>query len=267
MSLQRAPSIQTISWFASLNKNGQLDLAPPYQRKSFWNQTYRDFFIDTVLNGFPTSAIFLFQDIDDEGNSTYHVVDGKQRLETIFAFLANEFPVPTTFEQYAGNNFSDLPPKVRRRIWDYQLSVEHVPNTSESFLRDIFDRINRNVAKLKPQELRHARFEGAFLQLSERLAPLFPEGFPNISYADKQRMKDVEYVSQLLIFLVKGEASISQTDLDQLYSDWDDELPVPALEEEYREVLGLVHSLRETIRTSRFRNLADYYSLFAAVAE
>ena len=86
-------NFQTIAWFWDLYNRGLIDLDPPYQRRSVWNQPYRDFFVDTVLQGYPSPAIFLFEQISPEGQATYHVVDGKQRLSTVFSFINNEFPV------------------------------------------------------------------------------------------------------------------------------------------------------------------------------
>jgi uncharacterized protein with ParB-like and HNH nuclease domain len=94
--MSRAINFQTVSWFWDLYTRHLLDLEPPYQRRSVWNQEYKDFFIDTVLNGYPAPAIFLYQEITSEGISKYSVVDGKQRLSTLFEFAENKFPVSET---------------------------------------------------------------------------------------------------------------------------------------------------------------------------
>ena len=85
--MKKKNAIQTISWFYDLYKREVLDLDPPYQRKSVWNQKYRDYFIDTLLLDYPCPAIFLYEEINEEGKAKYFVVDGKQRLTTIFEFI------------------------------------------------------------------------------------------------------------------------------------------------------------------------------------
>jgi uncharacterized protein with ParB-like and HNH nuclease domain len=87
----RRQNFQTISWFNDLNKRQLLELEPPYQRRSVWNQAYKNDFIDTVLRQFPAPAIFLFEEISAEGTSKYYVVDGKQRLTAIFESLPAYF--------------------------------------------------------------------------------------------------------------------------------------------------------------------------------
>ena len=61
--LERRQSLQTIAWFNDLYKRDLLNLDPPYQRRSVWNITFRQYFIETVLLHYPAPAIFLYEDI------------------------------------------------------------------------------------------------------------------------------------------------------------------------------------------------------------
>src|SRR6478735_8450204 len=88
--MQRRPTTQDISWLLDLEKNNQLDLDPPYQRKSVWTSSDRKFFLDTIFRNYPSPAIFLHKTITESGKTTYHVVDGKQRIETILKFINNK---------------------------------------------------------------------------------------------------------------------------------------------------------------------------------
>ena len=94
--MHRRQNFQTVSWFFDLSQRDRLDLDPPYQRRSVWNQSFKDYFVDTVLLGLPAPAIFLFEEISPEGRSVYHVVDGKQRLTTLLEFVSDAFRFPTT---------------------------------------------------------------------------------------------------------------------------------------------------------------------------
>src|SRR5262245_25521745 len=91
--MNRRHNFQTVSWFFDLAQRKLLDLDPPYQRRSVWNQPFKDYFVDTVLLGMPAPAIFLFEDISPDGRSVYHVVDGKQRLLTLLEFVRDTFPI------------------------------------------------------------------------------------------------------------------------------------------------------------------------------
>ncbi len=267
---ERQPGVQTLAWFIDLYRKAQLNLTPPYQRWSVWNQAYRDYFVDTILNFFPMPPLFLHREIDADGNTMYHVVDGRQRLETIIAYTSDEFPTPASYEPFAGLYFKDLPVEFRKQVWEYLVPVEFLADTSENKLKDIFDRLNRNVAQLKPQELRHARFNGEFISLTERLAEQLPRGFPNISESDRRRMRAVEYVATLLLYFERGAQGTSVSDLDEVFAQWDDSLPALNLETRFLRTMAaiedLVHALPDLTRI-RYRNLADFYSLFAAIGD
>lgn len=277
--MSRSINFQTISWFWDLYNRQLLELDPPYQRRSVWNQEYKDFFIDTVLNGYPAPAIFIYQEITPEGVSKVSIVDGKQRLSTLFEFARNIFPAPekSTIERFRGKYFKDLDSVVKQDFWKYQFAIEYLPSSDEKIITDIFDRLNRNVSKLTPQELRHAKFSGDFVTVSESMSSWmfdsFGGNFPNIDKKTKKQMKDVEMVAQLLLFLEEGVRAYNQDYLDKAFSDRD--INWQAKEEIESEFRNTIDSIKKIIDLSldlelpktRLKNQADFYSFFAAVSE
>lgn len=269
---------QTISWLSDLHKRGLLDLEPSYQRRSVWNQRYRQDFIETILLGYPSPSIFLHEEIDADGNQLYAVVDGKQRLTSIFEFVSSDLAtrdapdvkLPSALrDQY----FKDLDPDIRRAFYGYEITIEYVPTTDELLINEVFDRINRNTAKLTRQELRHARYNGVFASTMEELAQetygLLPAGFPRIVEASRRQMKDVEFVTQLVLLTERGPSSSSQDDLDQIYADrdddWEEREEVLA---RYRRVLLYLKDATDRVdrlASTRLRNQVDFYSLFGAL--
>jgi hypothetical protein len=63
--MERKHSPQDITWFLDMHAKGQLDLDPPYQRRSVWSRTDKQYFIDTVLSNLPAPPIFLHKSLDD----------------------------------------------------------------------------------------------------------------------------------------------------------------------------------------------------------
>ena len=275
--MRRRQNFQTIGWFWDLFQRDLLDLEPPYQRRSVWNQSYKDYFIDTILLGYPAPAIFLYEEIDPDGKTAYHVVDGKQRLSTIFAFAKGEYPVADMAEreELRGSFFEELSPEDRRAFWGYPFSVEYVPTDDNTIINNIFDRINRNTAKLSAQELRHAKYSGEFISAAEELADSLVEelgdGFPNISKSSKRQMKDVEFVAHLLLLLEVGPRGYRTAELDAAFNDrdehWEARVQVKRRFRRSVNVIGdtLEAPRRDEIRRSRLRNQADFYSLFGAI--
>lgn len=272
---------QNVAWLWDIHNRKLLNLNPPYQRRAVWNQEYMEYFVDTILNNYPTPAIFLHQEIDPEGRMLYHVVDGKQRLTTLFKFLANEFPTSenpklTTVVAYRGRYFRDLDAVARTAFFTYQFSIEYLETTDEQIIGNIFDRINRNVAKLSPQELRHARFDGVFIGAAEELTlsmlSTLPKNAPRITQKSRDQMKDVEFTTHLLLFLESYDAkSYDQEGLDEIYAlrdlEWEHR---DRVKNEFQIVIKLLASLFEAegeLTGTRLVNQTDFYSLFCAVAE
>lgn len=273
----RRQNFQTLSWFYDIYKRDLLELNPPYQRRSVWNQEYKDFFIDTILQNYPAPAIFLYEEINANGIAKYNVVDGKQRISTIIEFLENKFPVyeKAAITESRGKYFEELSKEDKIKFWNYSFLVEYLPTSEESIINNIFDRINRNVAKLTSQELRHARFSGAFITTTEELTDYmnekFNNSFPRIASQSKKQMKDVELVSQILLMIEEGPKGYSSDDLDIEFSkretDWDAKDKVTAV---FIDAINLIQQIlqidtTDEIKTSRFCNQADFYSLIGAI--
>ncbi len=287
--MTRRINFQTIAWFWDLYQRKLLELDPPYQRRSVWNQDYKDYFIDTVLNNYPAPAIFIYEEITSEGTLKYSIVDGKQRLSTVLAFADNKFPVyqKATIERFREKFFKDLDKEGKQIFWRYQFALEYLPSEDEQIISNIFDRINRNVIKLKPQELRHAKFSGIFITTAEDLtnwmlnyldkivAKSKSLTFPNLNSTSRKQMKDVEMVAQLLLLLEEGAKTQNQDYLDKAFSDRDIEWEKKDdIEDEFRNTIKLIGEILEisqkqdiNLVKTRLRNQADFYSLFGALAE
>ena len=277
--MDRRAVFQSFAWFFDLRKRNLLDLDPPYQRRSVWNPSYQQYFIDTVLNNYPCPAIFLYEDISPDGVTNYKVIDGKQRLSTLFQFVENEIQVSddATVSRLRGKYFRDFDENDKRNVWRYQLSVEYIPQENESLINNIFDRINRNVARLTPQELRHAKFSGEFISEVERkaeeLQEILPKNFPNITAPARRQMKDVEFVAQLFLFLEGSQSYTSQSDLDMAFAERDEDWPQKVTSSrEFSEAIEIIKAIitshpDQEIVYSRLKNQADFYSLFGAIVE
>lgn len=98
-------------------QKGQLTLEVDFQRKSVWDNKQKCELIESILMGLPLPIFYLKQ----QNNSTYVVVDGKQRLSTLFDFLQNKFQLKLlkilTFLN--GKKIYEF----RRRIWNIPSSI------------------------------------------------------------------------------------------------------------------------------------------------
>ena len=253
--MTRLLTTQDISWFLDLHEKGQLDLDPPYQRRSVWSSRDKRFFIDTVLNDYPAPPVFLHKTLDDSGHATYHVVDGKQRLQTIIDFRDNKIRIPDDFSDITlqKQRWKDLRRDMRVKFWNYELSVEMLPDVTESAIRSIFERINRNSRRLTPQEMRHAKYEGWFITFVEGEAENAEEwrGFGVVTTARSKRMMDVQFISELCAVVLKGKIlGFDQNALDDLYAEYEDttELGMFVEDDFVAEIHRLKRSIAELLR-------------------
>lgn len=224
--MKRQPTTQQITWFLDLYRNGQLDLEPPYQRKSVWSPKDRKFFLDTIFRNYPAPPIFIHRSVNDQGYTKYHIVDGKQRLETILSFFENKISIAPDFgdSNLNGKKFKDLIPDYKRKFWDYTLVVDFIDSIDGKNIEEVFDRVNRNARNLLPQELRHARYNGWFINFVEEESDAeFWWDFKISTRGRDKRMKNVQFVSELIMIVLENKiVGFDQGYIDEVYVKFDE---------------------------------------------
>ncbi|MCK9588027.1 MAG: DUF262 domain-containing protein [Terrimicrobiaceae bacterium] len=264
-------SSHPISDIRDWSNQQRIEIRPDFQRKEVWSPAARVLLMDTILRNIPMPKIFLQAVI--RNNDTYRVViDGQQRIKAILAFLNDDIKLIKPYSgEYFGLKFSELPANVREDILSYKIDINEIRNAPDDIVRDIYSRVNKYTVALNKQELRRADFPGAFLRLSEELAqtPFFEVGRV-FTVTNSKRMGDVEFVSELLALLLRGPQDKRET-LDDFYMDFTE---WPREEEEvvktrFMNVLSDFERIfvgpRLEFAKTRFRQKADFYSLFAAI--
>ena len=272
--MTRSLTNQDISWFLDQMERGQLNLDPPYQRRSVWSPSDKRYFIDTILNNYPAPPIFLHKTLDVEGRATYHVVDGKQRLQTIIEFRENRIRIPNDFSDVnlQKKRWDDLEGATKQRFWNYVLIVEMLPNVNDAEIRNIFDRINRNSRKLVPQEMRHAKYDGWFIKFVEgEVEKTEWKTFGVVTPARIKRMADVQFLSELCAVILKGKLlGFDHDSLDEIYAEYEDILEDATFVEDdfYAEVERIKGTIAELVSletevTNYLKVQSHFYTLWA----
>ena len=141
-----------------------IDLDPPYQRLSVWDRTKQQRFIDSVINGVDTPKLYFHDITGYPGASAryrFSVIDGKQRLLSLWAFISNELPLPSDFvyfdnESYeaAGLTYEQLLsrfPNLRARFDDFEVPITLVEADNDEFIEQLFWRLNVQVPLSAPE--------------------------------------------------------------------------------------------------------------------
>lgn len=279
--MQRRPSTQDLTWLIDQHQNKQLDLDPPYQRRSVWTLRDKQFFLDTIFRNYPSPAIFLHKTITEAGKATYHVVDGKQRTTTILEFVKDKIRIGKEFGDVRlnGKKWSELQGEqdLKQKFWNYQITVEMIDFAEgSSIVNEVFDRLNRNARRLTAQELRHAKFEGWLISEVETESTRDEwRTLGVVTTARAKRMVDSQFISELLlVILEKQMVGFDQDALDELYAKY--EVPSETAPEMNEEVFQqrfraaknyLLDMEREGETVTQYaKGFGHFYTLWCLVA-
>ncbi|WP_395061138.1 DUF262 domain-containing protein [Paraburkholderia silvatlantica] len=137
-------------------EDGDLDLAPDFQRSFVWKDRQQIRLVESIVLGIPLPAFYFNQD----RTGAHQVIDGVQRLTTIKHFMSDALFLDAAHLEYLraleGMRYSTLDAATRRRFAGTQI-VAHViePQTPDEVKYDIFNRVNTGGSPLTAQEIRH----------------------------------------------------------------------------------------------------------------
>lgn len=162
---------------------------PDYQRDYKWDIKTASRFIESILLDFPIPYLYIADvfNEDPELDGRVEIIDGSQRIRSIYYFWNNQFELKDLKElkNLEGFKFSDLLASRQRRFLRASLRfIELKGDVEEQHRRDLFERINSGVKRLEAMEVRHGSDAAASIfyrevvtpcstnQLFSRLAPL-----------------------------------------------------------------------------------------------
>lgn len=160
----------SIGELSSLYKDGELDIHPEFQRFFRWSITQKSKLIESILLGIPIPSIFVAQRED----GVWDVVDGLQRLSTIFEFmgiLREEGGASVPASTLEGTKYL---PSLNGKVWESEdqsetfssaqklafkrekIDIKIVRKESHNtFKFELFQRLNTLGSKLSDQEVRN----------------------------------------------------------------------------------------------------------------
>lgn len=251
---------------------GRLEVRPDFQRREVWSDAAKIMLIDTILRDVPMPKMFLWNEMVNL--STHRrVIDGQQRILAILGFLSDKFKLDAPYSgPHKGKLFSELSEADQERILHYRIDFNEAIGFDETEVREVYSRVNKYSMPLNRQELRRADYPGKFLNLATDLAlDEFLDENRVFSIAQRRRMGDVEFVSELLAGALEGPQD-KKGDLDYFYvkyADWDQ----TEQERTRWEFQTAVKDMKEIfsgempLRVTRFRQKSDFYTLFLSIVD
>lgn len=152
-------SHQTKKLSVLMRMREEIHLNPAWQRGPVWSKAKQALLIDSILRGYDIPMIYL-RECASHTSYKYEVVDGQQRLRSLWNFIDGVFALPTNFEkvgrtEISGKEYYDLPKSLRDKIANFGVVVGIVKDAREPEISRLFSRMQMGV-RLNPAELRNA---------------------------------------------------------------------------------------------------------------
>ncbi|MBP7415531.1 MAG: DUF262 domain-containing protein [Pyrinomonadaceae bacterium] len=245
----------------------KLDLNPWYQRRSTWSRPQKAYLINTIFEKKPIPSLFIRHSLDlEKEKSIKEVVDGQQRIRSILEFKNGDFAARHP-EHATSVRYSKLLPRQKEEFRMTSLSIGYLIGASDPDVIDMFGRLNSVNKTLNLQEKRNAKYSGEFKQFCLKQASLRVQLWRNLgifSANDIARMTEVQFVSELVVNLMRGLRDYSAAEIDRTYSQYEEDFTDESgIEKRCDAVFGKVVSLPVAdFKDTIFSRPPLFFSLF-----
>lgn len=246
------------------------DLETEFHRQEIWPIKKKQRLIDTILRGWQMHSIHL---LESSKNGQKTVLDGHQRLSTIWEFMQGSFsvngeipPSSGATSSLHGLTYDQFPSWARREFSEYKILVVYVAEYTPGEVAELFYRLNQG-NPLTAAEHRNA-FHGPVSKQIKNIA----RDFANLSADDRTlgfsnvRLAYDDVLAHLASTLIEGSFSnrIKPSSITEMYS-W--ELPLPMdIEFALKDAIHAVApALRNRDRNIKFGKASIYSWLLFSV--
>jgi len=209
----------TLKQIKGMKEKGNIDLSFPIQRRSCWsNIQQKSLLVASCLQEFPIPQVFMIKEPSEveEGKSVYRVIDGKQRIETMLAYVNDEFKLSEKLDMLEVNEevfnvsrklFSELNEELQQSILNYRFSIVCFENITEDQVAEIFYRLNNNVP-LSKSDLARAKLGYA---LAQKVTDILQSSFFEKCCFTKRQIMSSDDLTSLLQSMMLLEYSDKET--------------------------------------------------------
>lgn len=117
--------------------------------------------IHSILANYPVPPLYCLKEPLNEKDFSYSILDGKQRLCTVFDFLDGKYPLDietpavviddVTYE-IGGKYFTDLDIECQQELLRFKFTIYGFEDASDDLIEEIFFRLNNSTPLSKPQK-------------------------------------------------------------------------------------------------------------------
>ena len=163
-SLGRYPQSSALIVYS---ERDDIQLDPAYQRISgIWTKEKRQLLIDSIINGFDVPKLYFHEFVPPKkiGSKKYRyaIVDGKQRIQTIWDFIDGNISLSDDFEYIRDNTvkagglgykqLAEKYPQLKSRFDSTPLDIVTIRTGDIDLIEDMFSRLNEAVPLNAPEK-------------------------------------------------------------------------------------------------------------------
>lgn len=210
----------------NLYTDGDLDIHPEFQRVYRWSQKQKSRLIESILLGIPLPSFFVSQKED----GIWDVVDGLQRLSTIFSFLGIYKNEEGNLEPPLQLTGTEYLPGLDGKYWNDDFGVDHISKevqrafkrekidlkiikkeSDENTKYELFQRLNTFGSSLSDQEVRNCLLIMLNKPLYKWMVDLSKnEDFQSVLPLTDKQNDEQYYVELVLRFLALKDVGIDR---------------------------------------------------------
>lgn len=179
---------------------------PHFQRKYVWTNRLASLLIESILLNIPIPPCYFSQN----QNFELDVIDGQQRIFSIFRFMENQFSLTSleVISEINGKHFYELDAKLQKKIETHTLRSVIITNDSHPKIQfDVFERLNSHTVPLNAQEIRNCMYRGNLNDLLGELAEYKPWLDILGKRTPDKRLRDEELILRFFAFHINGLSS------------------------------------------------------------
>lgn len=199
------------------DEKATLSFNHPIQRQSAqWDNEQQSLLLHSMLDNFPVPSVYIHKtesvevDAKSKHSYSYSVLDGKQRMTTVFSYIDGEFAlsddtpdvtIEDTVYEIAGKYFDDLDEDVQQEILRFKFNIQAFEDVSDETIEEIFFRLNNSTPLTKPQKAKPLMGVSNSIFINEILASRFFKEKCNFTKLQLTQSADLCTLLQCMLLL------------------------------------------------------------------
>ncbi|MBU1102133.1 DUF262 domain-containing protein [Patescibacteria group bacterium] len=258
---------RTISINQLARRQADIDFDPPFQREKIWSLDKKQCFLDSILKNWGVPKFYLLVIPDDgigsEASERYLCIDGKQRLTTIFSFLADEIMLNQKYSGSLGSKYyKSLPRGIQDAFNEYKLGIEAVYSSNEEEVGELFSRLQLGSP---------LNFAEKLMAIGGKMRDFVKKTSQHKFFKKKVSLPNTRYAhfavtAQICLLGVRGFTDAKLENLKVFFRDYPSFNEAGSDAKKIKDTLDYLNRMFAN-RTPELKNRASTISLFVLVTE